>query len=176
MKSRTFLVATLFVSLLGCGQSQKISKPKTEPERRTETTADSALPNVRSDDLELGMQRAVPALQTELRSVHVELGMQKGTVSARLKELGARDVSSGMQVAKGAPVSDWMWALDLPKISIETRFENDKLATINVWDWRFRKQTGYHHAMRYEQVDSLTIRSNGFFDRNVIRIHNAAKN
>ena len=146
MKHSTFLIFAFSIVMLGCGQSRLAS----ESGRQTqETTTTGQSP-----------------------STDIKLGMSKDVTSKRLAEFGANDISSGMQAAANAPKSDWMWSLASPKLSIETLFDNDKLVTLNIWDWRGRKMTSYHHTMEYDQVDTLTLNSDGTFDANVIQTFN----
>jgi len=149
MKYITFLISTSLIALFGCGQSQ------TAPE------------NNRSIQETTTTHQPATTITTQIK-----LGMSKDATSKRLAEFGAGDISSGMQASADAPKSDWMWSLDSPKLSIETLFESDKLITINIWDWRDRKMTSYHHTMRYDQVDTLTLNSDGTFDANVVRTFN----
>jgi hypothetical protein len=102
----------------------------------------------------------------------ITLGMSKQNVLDTLAQLQAIDKSAKMQTTADAPKSNWMWTVKSPDISLETRFENDKLVTLNIWDWRGRKQTSYHHTMRYDEIESLVIRSDGTFETEVIKVHN----
>jgi len=149
MKHSTFLIFAFSIATLGCGQSRTALESNRQVQ---ETTTAQESPSTISTD--------------------IKLGMSKDATSKRLTEFGANDVSSGMQATANAPKSDWMWSLASPKLSIETLFENDKLVTLNIWDWRGRKMTSYHHTMKYDQVDTLTLNSDGTFDANVVQTFN----
>ena len=109
MKHLTLLLVAISLFVLGCGQRSKISEGRRDNESDSENWP---------------------------QPTEIEIGMSKDAVSELLSKFGAKDISSGMQGTGDAPKSNWMWSIDPPKLSIETLFENNKLATINVWDWR----------------------------------------
>jgi hypothetical protein len=107
--------------------------------------------------------------------ITIKLGMTENLVASELTELGAIDISSGMQATKGSPKSHWMWTLESPNVSLETVFRDGKLARLNIWDWRTRKMTSYHHTMEHDEIATLTIQPNGEFQSDIIETHNKTK-
>ena len=117
-----------------------------------------------------------PPSKTEL----LELGMNQDDVYAVLDELGAEDISDEMQVGtidgsdprSAGPLSGYMWHLERQNITIETKFGDGKLTTLNVWDWSDQKLSSYHHTLRFDEVSKLRIGPGTRFKTTVIKTHN----
>ncbi len=150
------ILALLAALVGGCTrQPVELSEPKVSPRVGLETAANASVDAERSTAMTL------------------KLGMPKSEVSRILHDLGADDRSAGMQVTANAPKSDWVWRLTSPNITLETEYEDERLAVMDLWDWRGRKQTRYQSLMRHDRIASLTIHANRTFDTEIIETRNA---
>ena len=109
--------------------------------------------------------------------ITIEIGMKKTEVIEILSDFGATDIGEGMQTTalmKGeSNPKGWMWSIESPNLSIETKYQEGKLTELNVWDWTKRKLTSYHHTMEYDEVSQLKlIAATGKFQTTVIKTHN----
>ena len=115
----------------------------------------------------------IAVLVSRRAAVHLKLGMEDSRVESLLRSVGAKDISDGMstyyvlEYAAGGPPSEYytdpgvnpvrMWHLPSIGLTIETEYDDAKLARINVWDWTGRQLNDYHHALEYDSVSELII-------------------
>jgi len=148
-------LATLLI--IGCTEETK-KEVGESPQPKTTATPAAPIP--------------FPTHRASLPDVMLALKMSEIEVVAKLESIFAIDITDGMSKLvpdwgddDKTPVSDtpitWrMWVVKSPNLSIETTFQEEKLVKLNVWDWRERKMTSYHHTMQYDSVSMLEVRPN----------------
>ena len=113
----------------------------------------------------------------QIRGGQLVLGTEKREAIHLLKALGAVDIGEGMQVelAEGQSSANWMWSLKRYDVTVETQYEGGVISQLNVWDWRGRKKTSYHHKLEYYSIDRLDFNKDGTAEYSILETFNKGK-